>query len=67
MISLEEGRRAIMVRSGQYFILEPETNAWGYNKISDGVPVPDGFHCASNKNDMWYGVEEIAKVLELNS
>ena len=30
----------------------------------DAVPVPDGFHCASDKNDIWYDAEDLRKVLE---
>lgn len=66
MISPEEGRRAITVRDGKYYILEPELATWGYEKRSDGVPVPDGFHCASDKNDIWYDADDIRALLELD-
>ncbi|MGL4174811.1 MAG: UDP-N-acetylglucosamine 4,6-dehydratase (inverting) [Dermatophilaceae bacterium] len=64
MISPEEGRRAVMVMDGKYYILEPELATWGYTKRSDGVPVPDGFHCASDKNDLWYSADDIRGLLE---
>ena len=64
MISPEEGRRAVMVMDGKYFVLEPELAGWGYKPITDAEPVPDGFHCASDKNDLWYSVEDIQQVLE---
>lgn len=64
MISLEEGRRAVSVMDGKYFVLEPEMDGWGYRKLTDATPVPDGFHCASDKNDLWYSAEDIRKVLE---
>ncbi len=64
MISPEEGRRAVMVMDGKYYILEPELATWGYTKRTDGQPVPDGFHCASDKNDLWYSAEDIRAVLE---
>lgn len=64
MISPEEGRRAITVMDGKYYILEPELATWGYEKRTDGTPVPDGFHCASDKNDIWYDADDIRKILE---
>ena len=64
MISPEEGRRAIMVMGGKYYILEPEVETWGYKKRTDGVPVPEGFHCASDKNDLWYSAEDIRGIIE---
>lgn len=64
MISPEEGRRAITVMDGRYYIIEPEVATWGYVKRTDGEPVPEGFHCASDKNDLWYSAEEIREILE---
>lgn len=64
MISPEEGRRAITVMDGKYYILEPELATWGYRKRTDGVPVPEGFHCASDKNDLWYDADDIRRILE---
>ena len=64
MISPEEGRRAISVMDGKYFVIEPEVETWGYVKRTDGEPVADGFHCASDKNDLWYSAEEIRSILE---
>jgi hypothetical protein len=26
--------------------------------------VPEGFHCASDKNDIWWGVDDLREVLE---
>lgn len=66
MISPEEGRRAVIVMDGKYYVLEPELASWGYTKRTDGVPVPEGFHCASDKNDLWYSAEDIARVLAEN-
>ncbi|WP_018155319.1 UDP-N-acetylglucosamine 4,6-dehydratase (inverting) [Demetria terragena] len=65
MISPEEGRRAITVMDGKYYILEPELATWGYVKRTDGTPVEDGFHCASDKNDIWYDAEDIREILNL--
>ena len=64
MISPEEGRRAVIVRDGKYYVLEPELGTWGYQPIKDAVPVPEGFHCSSDKNDLWYSAEDIRKVLD---
>ncbi|SFC42562.1 UDP-N-acetylglucosamine 4,6-dehydratase (inverting) [Nocardioides terrae] len=64
MISPEEGRRAVIISDGKYFVIEPETPQWGYRPIQDAQPVPEGFHCASDKNDLWYGVDDIRRVLE---
>jgi UDP-N-acetylglucosamine 4,6-dehydratase (inverting) len=64
MISPEEGRRAIMIMDGKYYILEPEVTTWGYQPRTDGTPVPDGFHCASDKNDLWYSADDIRELFE---
>ena len=64
MISPEEGRRAITIMDGKYYVLEPEVVAWGYQPRTDGTPVPAGFHCASDKNDLWISAEEIRTMLE---
>jgi FlaA1/EpsC-like NDP-sugar epimerase len=64
MISPEEGRRAIMIMDGKYYVLEPELATWGYVPRTDGEPVPEGFHCASDKNDLWIGADDIRKMLE---
>ncbi len=42
MISPEEGRRAIMIMDGKYYVLEPELATWGYVPRTDGKPVPRG-------------------------
>ncbi len=64
MISPEEGRRAVVIQDGKYYVIEPETPQWGYQPIQGAAPVPDGFHCASDKNDIWWGVDELREVLE---
>ncbi|KNX37765.1 UDP-N-acetylglucosamine 4,6-dehydratase (inverting) [Luteipulveratus halotolerans] len=64
MISPEEGRRAVIVMDGKYYVLEPELASWGYTPIKDAEPVPEGFHCASDKNDLWMSADDIRKVLE---
>lgn len=64
MISPEEGRRAVIVMDGKYYVLEPEIATWGYQPLQGVERVPDGFHCASDKNDLWMGPEEIRTVLE---
>ncbi|WP_460567550.1 UDP-N-acetylglucosamine 4,6-dehydratase (inverting) [Humibacter soli] len=64
MISPDEGRRAVIIEGGKYYVIEPETPQWGYVPIADSVPVPEGFHCSSDKNDIWYGVDELRAVLE---
>ncbi len=62
MISPEEGRRALAV--GNRYVLQPDLANWGYLPPADGIPVPDGFHYASDTNDLWYSIEEIRKILE---
>ena len=64
MISPEEGRRAVMVMDGKYYVLQPELSGWGYTPLQDAKPVPDGFHCASDKNDLWMNAEELRELLE---
>ncbi|WP_446665342.1 UDP-N-acetylglucosamine 4,6-dehydratase (inverting) [Flexivirga sp. B27] len=65
MISPEEGRRAVIVQGGKYFVLEPELASWGYRKLTGAQPVPTGFHCSSDKNDLWYDAADLRQVLDL--
>lgn len=62
MISPEEGRRAL--RLGDRYVLQPDLATWGYQSPTGGVPVAEGFHYTSDKNDQWYTIEEISKILE---
>jgi UDP-N-acetylglucosamine 4,6-dehydratase len=62
MISPEEGRRALAV--GNRYVLQPDLATWGYLPPTDGIPVADGFHYASDTNDQWYSIDEIRKILE---
>jgi len=63
MISPEEGRRALIVRDGHYYVIQPDLATWGYKPPADGVPVPDGFAYRSDTNDQWYSAEQIADVI----
>lgn len=64
MISPDEGRRAVLIQGGKYYLIEPEMSGWGYQPVVDAVRAPEGFHCASDKNDIWWGVDELREVLE---
>jgi UDP-N-acetylglucosamine 4,6-dehydratase len=64
MISPEEGRRAVIVHDGKYFVIQPDLATWGYQPPPDGVPVADEFCYRSNTNDQWYTVEEIRDIIE---
>jgi UDP-N-acetylglucosamine 4,6-dehydratase (inverting) len=64
MISPEEGRRAVVVHDGKYFIIQPDLASWGYTAPSDSVPVPEGFAYRSDANDQWYTRDEIAAIVE---
>ena len=63
MISPEEGRRAVIVKDGKYFVLQPDFATWGYEPPKDGKPVEDGFHYSSGDNDQWYTIEELQQIL----
>lgn len=63
MISPEEGRRAIIVQDGKYFIIQPDLGSWGYAPPADAVPVPENFAYRSDSNDQWYTQEEIAEII----
>ena len=65
MISPEEGRRALAI--GNRYVLQPDLATWGYLPPSDGIPVADGFHYASDTNDQWYSIDQIRKILESDS
>lgn len=64
MISPEEGRRAVVIRDGKYFVVQPEIAGWGYIPPVDGVPVQTGFAYRSNTNDQWYSQEQIRSIIE---
>ena len=38
MISPEEGRRAVIVADGKYFVIQPDLASWGYQPPPDGEP-----------------------------
>lgn len=63
MISPEEGRRAVSIQDGKYFIIQPDLASWGYQTPAGSVPVPDGFAFRSDKNDLWYSQQEIATII----
>ncbi|WOQ70016.1 UDP-N-acetylglucosamine 4,6-dehydratase (inverting) [Microbacterium limosum] len=64
MISPEEGRRAVMVQDGAYFIIQPDLATWGYQAPEGSTPVERGFAYRSDLNDAWYTQEEIAQIIE---
>ena len=64
MISPEEGRRAVIVGDGKYFVIQPDLATWGYQPPRDGVPVEDGFFFRSDSNEQWYSQEEIRAIIE---
>jgi UDP-N-acetylglucosamine 4,6-dehydratase/5-epimerase len=63
MISPEEGRRALTIQDGKYFVIQPDLAGWGYHPPADGVPVPPEFAFRSDTNDLWYTREQIAELL----
>ncbi|KQR38825.1 MULTISPECIES: UDP-N-acetylglucosamine 4,6-dehydratase (inverting) [Microbacterium] len=64
MISPEEGRRAVTVSDGKYFIIQPDLASWGYRMPEGAIPVPEGFAYRSDSNDAWYSQQEIAEIIE---
>jgi UDP-N-acetylglucosamine 4,6-dehydratase (inverting) len=63
MISPEEGRRAVSIRDGKYFIIQPDLATWGYKAPENSQPVADGFAFRSDTNDLWYTRDEIAEII----
>ena len=63
MISPEEGRRAVLLANGQYYVIQPDLATWGYRPPEGGTPVPDDFAYRSNTNDQWYTREELAEIV----
>jgi len=64
MISPEEGRRAVMIQDGKYFVIQPDLATWGYRPPEGATPVADGFAYRSDLNDQWYSQEEIRAIIE---
>lgn len=64
MISPEEGRRAVIIQGGKYFVIQPDLATWGYCPPAGGTPVSNGFHFRSDSNDQWYTTEEIRDIIE---
>lgn len=64
MISPEEGRRAVILEGGDYFVIQPDLASWGYSAPANSSPVETGFRYQSDTNDQWYSVEEIAEIIE---
>jgi UDP-N-acetylglucosamine 4,6-dehydratase (inverting) len=63
MISPEEGRRALVLPGGHYFVIQPDLATWGYVPPQDAEPVPAGFAFRSDTNDQWYSRDQIAAIL----
>ncbi len=63
MISPEEGRRAVLLANGQYYVIQPDLATWGYRPPEGGTPVPDDFAYRSNTNYQWYTREELAEIV----
>lgn len=64
MISPEEGRRAVILEGGRYYVIQPDLASWGYEAPRGSTPVPEGFCVQSDSNDLWYSPEEIAEIIE---
>lgn len=64
MISPEEGRRALIIQGGKYFVIQPDLATWGYRPPAGGTPVSDGFYFRSDSNDQWYTTEQIRDIIE---
>lgn len=64
MISPEEGRRAVIIEDGKYFVVQPDLAGWGYKTPANAVPVEKGFAYRSNTNDQWYTQEQIRSIIE---
>jgi UDP-N-acetylglucosamine 4,6-dehydratase (inverting) len=64
MISPEEGRRALMLAGGDYYVIQPDLGTWGYRPPAGATPTPAGFAYRSDSNDQWYSVEALAALLE---
>lgn len=64
MISPEEGRRALMVHGGKYFVIQPDLATWGYQPPPAGVAVPENFSYRSDSNDLWHTREDIRRIIE---
>lgn len=64
MISPEEGRRAVTIQGGKYFVIQPDLATWGYEPPADAIPVADGFAYRSDLNDEWFTQQEIADIIQ---
>jgi UDP-N-acetylglucosamine 4,6-dehydratase len=64
MISPEEGRRAVTIQDGKYFIIQPDLASWGYQTPVEATPVEAGFAFRSDKNELWYSQEQIAAIIQ---
>lgn len=64
MISPEEGRRAVTIQGGKYFVIQPDLATWGYEPPADAVPVAEGFAYRSDLNDQWFTQQEIADIIQ---
>lgn len=63
MISPEEGRRAVSIQDGKYFIIQPDLATWGYQSPAGATPVADGFAFRSDVNERWYTRDQIADII----
>lgn len=64
MISPEEGRRAVSVHDGKYFVIQPDMASWGYIPPVGGIPVETGFSYRSDTNELWHSQDDIRRIIE---
>lgn len=63
MISPEEGRRAVVIQGGKYYVIQPDIASWGYTSPADAISTPPDFSYRSNSNDQWYTRDQIASIV----
>jgi UDP-N-acetylglucosamine 4,6-dehydratase len=63
MISPEEGRRAVLLADGRYYVIQPDLATWGYSPPAGATPVPTDFAYRSNTNDQWFTRDELATIV----
>jgi len=65
MITVDDARHT--VEFDNYYVIEPEFNWWGNEKLKGGKSLPLDFEYNSKINPQWLSVEDLRKLLEDSS
>ncbi|WP_236686907.1 UDP-N-acetylglucosamine 4,6-dehydratase (inverting) [Ornithinibacillus contaminans] len=65
MITVDDSRKTLDM--GDYFVIQPDFSWWKPENGQGGKQLVEGFCYVSNTNDQWLAVEDLRRLIEVNS